>query len=106
LASRRYFSPALQVSLAAYRTQLKDANGMGNVKRIQSGYKVQTLSAYLEQPAPPPAPGIDFSAINKELVKTNFLNISTSSFSSFRPRRKKRTSAQSWRAPVSEPGTT
>src|SRR5258708_7100323 len=33
---------------------------------------VKTLSAYLKQPSPPPAPAIDFPKIDKELVKTNF----------------------------------
>jgi hypothetical protein len=45
---------------------------MPNVEKIQSGYKVQPLSAYLKQPAPPPAPAIDWPKIDKELVKTNF----------------------------------
>ena len=45
---------------------------MPNVVKIQSGYKVQPLSAYLKQPAAPTAPGINFPKINKELVKTNF----------------------------------
>jgi hypothetical protein len=30
------------------------------------------LSSYLKQPAPPPAPAVDFPKIDKELVKTNF----------------------------------
>jgi hypothetical protein len=45
---------------------------MPNVVKVQSGYKVQPLSAYLKQPAPPAAPAIDFPKIDKELVKTNF----------------------------------
>ena len=49
---------------------------MPNVKKIQAGYKAQPLSAYLEQPAPPPAPKIDFPKIDKELVKTQLLRVS------------------------------
>ena len=45
---------------------------MPNVVKIQSGYKVQPLSAYLKQPAPPAAPAINFPKINKELAKTKF----------------------------------
>ena len=45
---------------------------MPNVEKVQAGYKVQPLSAYLKQPAPPAAPAIDFPKIDKELVKTNF----------------------------------
>ena len=33
---------------------------------------MQPLSAYLGQPAPPPAPKIDFPKIDKDLVKSNF----------------------------------
>jgi hypothetical protein len=39
---------------------------------VQAGYKAEALSAYLKQPAPPPAPAIDFPKIDKELVKKNF----------------------------------
>ena len=47
---------------------------MPNVVKVQSGYKVQPLSAYLKQPAPPAAPAIDFPKIDKELVKTGFFD--------------------------------
>lgn len=43
------------IAYALYRTQLFDEEDLGNVKKIQSGYKVQTLSQYLGQPAPPAA---------------------------------------------------
>ena len=43
-----------------------------NVEKVQAGYKVQPLSAYLKQPAPPAAPAIDFPKANNELVKKNF----------------------------------
>jgi hypothetical protein len=69
---KKVFRSSTWFSLAAYRTQLLSANDMGNVEKVQSGYKVQTLSAYLKQPAPPAAPVINFPAINKELIKTNF----------------------------------
>src|SRR5882757_5722464 len=36
-----------------YRTQLFDPSDIDNVKKIQAGYKVQTLSAFLGRPAPP-----------------------------------------------------
>jgi hypothetical protein len=42
------------------------------VKKVQAGYKVQTLSAYLKQPATTAAAAIDFPKIDKQLVKTNF----------------------------------
>lgn len=46
-----------EIALAIYRTQLLDASDLENVKKIQAGYGVQPLSAYLGEPAPPaPAP--------------------------------------------------
>jgi hypothetical protein len=39
-----------------YRTQLKNPADIENVKRVQAGYKVRPLSAYLGQPAPKAAP--------------------------------------------------
>jgi hypothetical protein len=45
---------------ALYRTQLFSPDDLDNVKKIQAGYKAQPLSAFLDQPAPPAAPSIDF----------------------------------------------
>jgi hypothetical protein len=69
---KKVFRSTTQFSLAAYRTQLFDPGDMPNVVKVQSGYKMRTLSAYLNQPAPSAAPAIDFPKIDKELVKTNF----------------------------------
>jgi hypothetical protein len=55
-----------------YRTQLLNPTDMPNVEQVQAGYKVQPLSAYLKQPAPPAAVAIDFPKANAELVKKNF----------------------------------
>jgi hypothetical protein len=43
-----------------YRVQLFNLGDLDNVKKIQAGFKVQTLSSFLGTPAPPPAPAIDF----------------------------------------------
>jgi len=43
-----------------YRTQLFGPDDLENVKKIQAGYKVQPLSAFLGQPAPAAAPPIAF----------------------------------------------
>jgi len=45
-----------------YRTQLFDAADIGNVKNVQAGFGVQTLSAYLGKPAPKAAAPIAFVA--------------------------------------------
>ena len=42
------------------RTQLFNPGDIDNVKKIQAGYKVQTLSQFLGRPAPAPAPTINF----------------------------------------------
>jgi hypothetical protein len=69
---KKVFQSTTQFSLAAYRTQLLNPEDMPNVEKVQAGYKVQPLSAYLKQPAPPPAPAIDFPKADSELVKKNF----------------------------------
>jgi hypothetical protein len=43
-----------------YRTQLFRPDDIDNVQKIQAGYKVQPLSAFLAEPAPPAPPIIDF----------------------------------------------
>src|SRR5258708_3956585 len=68
---KKVFRSSTQLSLAGYRTQLFNADDLDNVKKVQAGYKAQTLSAYLNQPPLPPAPAIDFPKIDKDLVKTN-----------------------------------
>jgi hypothetical protein len=46
------------IAYALYRTQLFDDKDLGKVKQIQSGYKVQTLSNYVNQPKPVKPPKI------------------------------------------------
>src|SRR6185436_10824212 len=46
------------IAYAIYRTQLFGPADIENVKRVQTGYKVQTLSQFLDKPAPPAAPPI------------------------------------------------
>src|SRR5687767_12448019 len=71
---KKVFRSSTDFSVAGYRTQLFSADDIDNVKKVQDGYKVQMLSAYLKQPPPPPAPAIDFPKIDKELVKKNFFD--------------------------------
>ncbi|MBK6740781.1 MAG: DUF1254 domain-containing protein [Haliea sp.] len=66
------FESSTDFSLTLFRTQLFNSDDMPNVAKVQAGYKVQPLSAFLGQPAPPAAPAVDFPKINKEMVKTNF----------------------------------
>ena len=61
-----------QFTLVIVRTQLFGPDDMPNVLKVQEGYKLQPLSAFLKQPAPPAAPTIDFPKASTELAKTNF----------------------------------
>jgi hypothetical protein len=48
-----------EMTLAVYRTQLFNPGDIDNVKKVQAGYKVQPLPAYLGTAAPVAAPAID-----------------------------------------------
>jgi hypothetical protein len=71
---KKVFRSTTQFSLVAYRTQLFNPADMPNVVKIQAGYKVQPLSAYLKQLAPPAPPAVNFPKIDKDMVKTNFFD--------------------------------
>ena len=71
---KQVYRSSTEFSLSVYRTQLFDDKDMDNVKKVQAGYKVQPLSAYLKQPPPPKAPAIGFPKIDKDLMKTNFFD--------------------------------
>jgi hypothetical protein len=66
------FESSTDFSLTLFRTQLFNPDDMPNVTKVQAGYKVQPLSAFLGKPAAPAAPAIDFPKIDKDMVKTNF----------------------------------
>ena len=44
-----------------WRTQLFGPQDIDNVRKVQAGYRVQTLSAYLGQPAPAAAAAVEFA---------------------------------------------
>ena len=70
---KKVFRSTTQFSAVAYRTQLFNAADMPNVEKVQAGYKVQPLSAYLKQSATvAAASAVDFPKVDKELVKKNF----------------------------------
>jgi hypothetical protein len=67
-----------ELVLAPYRTQLFNPDDLDNLKKVQAGYKVQPLSAFLGQPAPKAAPAIDFvQPLTPDTQKTSpeFYNI-------------------------------
>ncbi|BBO34243.1 DUF1254 domain-containing protein [Lacipirellula parvula] len=69
---KQVFSSTTPFSLALIRTQLFNAGDMPGVERVQAGYKVQPLSAFLETPAPPAAPTINFVPATTAGIKANF----------------------------------
>jgi len=69
---RKVYASTTPFALILFRTQLFNAADMPNVQKIQAGYKVQPLSAFLKQPAPPAPPKIDFVAATTAGIKANF----------------------------------
>jgi hypothetical protein len=67
-----------ELVFVGYRTQLFSPSDIDNVKKVQAGYKVQSLSAFLGQPTPKAEPAIDFiRPLTPEQQKTSvdFFNI-------------------------------
>ena len=63
---------------AAYRTQLFNPDDLDNVKKVQAGYKAETLSAFLGETAPAAAQKIDFIkplSADDEKKSLEFFNI-------------------------------
>jgi hypothetical protein len=53
------------------RTALQGPDDVPNVKALQEQYKLQPLSAFLKQPAPPSAPPIDFPPYDKAKARSH-----------------------------------
>jgi len=64
----KLFESSTDFSLAIFRTQLFDPKDMDNVIKVQSGYKVQPLSAFLGEPAPAAPPTPDWPTLGKDAV--------------------------------------
>ncbi len=67
-----------QFVIAAYRTQLYNPADIDNVKKIQAGYTVQPLSAFLGKPAPAPAPAVAWAkplSVEDQKTSIEFFNI-------------------------------
>jgi hypothetical protein len=66
------FQSSTPFALTIFRTQLFNADDMPNVVKVQSGYQAQPLSTFLNQPAPPAAPRIDFVPASTKGIKDSF----------------------------------
>ncbi len=67
-----------EFAFVLYRTQLFNPGDIDNVKKIQAGYKVQTLSQFVGQAAPAPAPAVDFIkplSPEQERTSLDFFNV-------------------------------
>jgi len=69
---KKVFHPSTPFTIVIIRTQLFKPDDIANVEKVQAGYKMQPLSAFLNQPAPPAAPKIDFVPATTEGIKKNF----------------------------------
>jgi hypothetical protein len=56
----KVFRSETELAFPGYRTQLFSPGDIENVRKVQAGYKVQPLSAFLGQSAPKAAPAIEF----------------------------------------------
>jgi hypothetical protein len=69
---RKAFYSETDLAMAMYRTQLFGPDDIENVKKIQGGYKVQTLSEYLGLPAQKTPPAIRYiEPLTPEKQKTS-----------------------------------
>jgi hypothetical protein len=69
---KKTFRSETQFTLVIYRTQLFNPADMPNVEKVQAGYKVQPLSAFLGQSAPPAAPAVDWPKFEHDAFTTKF----------------------------------
>ena len=69
---KKVFQSTTPFTFALIRTQLFNPGDISNVEKVQTGYKVQPLSAFLKQPPPPAAPKIDFVPATTAGIKDNF----------------------------------
>jgi hypothetical protein len=68
---QQVFRSETDFSLAIVRTQLFEPADIENVKKIQAGYRGLPLSQFLGQPAPPPAPAIQWPKIDKQTAEAD-----------------------------------
>ncbi len=69
---KKVFQSTTPFTFALIRTQLFNPGDMPNVEKIQAGYKLRPMSAFLNQPAPPAAPTIEFVPASTAGIKDNF----------------------------------
>lgn len=68
---KQVFKAETEIVGTLTRTALQGPEDIPNVKAIQAQYKLQPLSAFLKQPAPPTAPSIDFPPYDNVKARTH-----------------------------------
>jgi len=68
---KQVFKAETEIVGTLTRTALQGPDDVPNVKALQAQYKLQPLSAFLKQPAPPAAPAIDFPPYDKAKARTH-----------------------------------
>ena len=69
---KKVFRSTTPFTFALIRTQLFNPGDISNVEKVQALYKLRPLSAFLNQPAPPAAPKIDFVPATTAGIKANY----------------------------------
>lgn len=72
VAIKQVFRSTTPFALTIFRTQLFNAGDMPNVEKVQAGYQARPLHAFLNEPAPPAAPEINFLPATTAGIKANF----------------------------------
>ncbi len=67
----KVFHSETDFSMAIIRTQLFNPADIGNVKKIQAGYRAMTLSKFQHKPAPSAAPAIQWPKFDKQMAAEN-----------------------------------
>jgi hypothetical protein len=68
---KRVFRAETDIAGTLTRTSLGGPEDVANVKALQAQYKLQPLSAFLNQPAPPAAPAITFPPYDKAKARSH-----------------------------------
>jgi hypothetical protein len=68
------FASGTDYALAIFRTQLFGPGDIDNVKRVQAGYRVATLSIFTKQPPPTALPEPAFPPFTQNAFKTQFIS--------------------------------
>jgi len=67
----KVFRCETEFAFAIFRTQLFNPDDIENVKKVQAGYKLQPLSAFLKKSAPPATPEIKWPKIDTKLAESD-----------------------------------